>query len=65
MKISLFSTAKIYDRDKIFIQNWRLISLLNVDLKTISKELSEKLKNVLLGLTSSQEVAYVSNRHSG
>ena len=31
------------EKDKRFIQNWRLISLLNADLKIISKVLSEKL----------------------
>ena len=44
-------------RDKRFIQNWRLISLLNLDLKIVSKALSEKLKNVL--------PAYVKNRRIG
>ena len=32
------------DRDKRFIQNWRPISLLNVDLEILSKALLEKLK---------------------
>ena len=35
------------DKDKRFIQNWRPISFLNVDLKIISKALSKKLKKVL------------------
>ena len=37
----------------------------NVDLKMISKTLSEKLKKVLPDLLSSQETAYVENRHIG
>ena len=53
------------DRDKTFIQNWRHISLLNVDLKIISKALSEKLKKVLPDLISSQQTAYVKNIYIG
>ena len=53
------------DRDKRFIKNWRPISLLNVDLKIISKALSEKLKKVLPDLISSQQTTYVKNRHIG
>ena len=53
------------DRDKRFIQNWRHISLLNVDLKVTSKALSVKLKKVLPDLMSSQQASYVKNRHIG
>ena len=53
------------DRDKRFIKNWRPISLLNVDSKIRSKALSEKLKEVLPDLISSQQTAYVKNRHIG
>ena len=53
------------DRGKRFIKNWRPISLLNVDSKIISKALSEKLKEVLPDLISSQQTAYVKNRHTG
>ena len=52
------------DRDKRFIKNWRPISLLNVNLKIISKALSEKLK-VLPDLISSKQTTYVKNRHIG
>ena len=38
---------------------------MNVDLKIISKALSEKLKKVLADLISSQQTAYVKNRHIG
>ena len=47
------------DIDKKFIENWRPISLLNIDTKLISKVLAERLKNVLLSLISSDQTAYV------
>ena len=53
------------DRDKRLIQNWRPISLLNADLKIMSKALSEELNKVLPDLISSQQTAYVKNRHIG
>ena len=47
------------DKDKRLIQNWRPISLLNVDVKIISKALSKRLKNVLPSLISDNQSAYV------
>ena len=47
------------DKDKRFIQNWKPVYLLNVDLKIISKAFSEKLKKVLPDLISTQQTAYV------
>ena len=52
-------------RGKRFIKNWRPISLLNLDSKIISKALSEKLKEVLPDLISSQQTVSVKNRHIG
>ena len=50
------------DKDKRLIQNWRSISLLNVDVKIISKALSKRLKNVLLSPISGKQSAYVDGR---
>ena len=47
---------------KSFEKNWRLPSLLNLDVKLISKVLSNQIKNLLLNLTSSNQSAYVINR---
>ena len=48
--------------DKRYIQNWQPISLLNVDVKLISKALAERLKNVLPEIISSNQNADVKNR---
>ena len=50
------------DFDKRFIKNWRLISLLNVDIKLISKVLSNRIKNLMPNLISTNQNAYVTNR---
>ena len=49
-------------RNKRYIQNWQPISLLNVDVKLISKALAERLKNVLPEIISSNQNADVKNR---
>ena len=51
------------DRDKRFIKNWRLILLLNVDYKIVSK--AAKLKDILPKIISSEKSAYVKNRFIG
>ena len=53
------------DRDKRFIENWRPISLLNVDYKIISKALAKRLIILLPELISSEQTAYVKNRFIG
>ena len=50
------------DLDKKFIKNWRPISLLNVNVKLISKVLSNRIKNLLPNLISNNQNAYVANR---
>ena len=50
------------DKDKRLIQNWIPISLLNVDLKGLSKALANYIKKYLLFLISSNQTAYVEGR---
>ena len=50
------------ERDKRFVKNWRPISLLNVDLKIISKVLATRFKKVISSLISSNQIAYVNGR---
>ena len=50
------------DKDKRLIQNQRLISLLNSDVKTISKALSKRLKKVLPSFISDNHPPFVDGR---
>ena len=47
------------NKDKRYVANWRPISLLNFDLKIISKSLATRLKNVLGKLIDARQTAYV------
>ena len=44
--------------DKRYMSNWQPISLLNCDVKLISKTLEERLKNVLPEIISSNQNGY-------
>ena len=50
------------DRDKRFIKNGQPISLLNVDMKLISKVLANRLKSIISSIVNENQVAYVNNR---
>ena len=51
------------NREKRYIRNWRPISLLNVDIKILSKAFAKRLKEVLPSLNSPQQIAYVQNKN--
>ena len=53
------------NKDKRFIENWRPISLLNVEQKIISKALASRLKKVLPCLIGPGQTAYVDERFIG
>ena len=53
------------DKDKRFIENWRPISLLNVDTKIISKSLASRFCSVLPTIVSADQTVYVKGRYIG
>ena len=50
------------DKDKRYTQNWRPLSLLNTDVKILSKELTQSLEKTLHFLISANQSAYVNGR---
>ena len=52
-------------KDKHYIQNWRPISLLNVDAKLISKVLAMRLKKVIDKVIRPDQTAYIPGRFLG
>ena len=53
------------DKDKRYIENWRPISLLNIDTKILSKSIATRLIPVLPSVISSDQTAYVKGRYIG
>ena len=51
------------NKEKRYIRNWRPISLLNVDIKILSKALAKRLKELLPSLNFPQQIAYVQNKN--
>ena len=51
--------------DPLCLDNYRPISLLNVDLKLISHVLAQRLKKVLPKITNVDQTGYVKNRFIG
>ena len=53
------------DKDKRFIENWRPISLLNIDTKILSKVFANRLKPTLPSIIAHDQTAYVNDRFIG
>ena len=52
-------------KDCTLIENWRPISLVNVDAKIISKVFASRIKNVLPYIIHSNQTGYVKDRYIG
>ena len=62
---AIIKLLKKPNKDKRYVANWRPISLLNFDLKVISKSLPTRLKYVLGKLIDARQTAYVNKRFIG
>ena len=52
-------------KDRTLIENWRPISLINVDAKIISKVIALRLKKVLPNIIHHNQTGYVEDRYIG
>ena len=50
-------------KDRMYIENWRPISLLNIDYKIMSKCLAERLKKVIEKLVSKSQYGFIGGRN--
>jgi len=62
---SVISLLEKEGKDKLYLKNWRPISLINVDAKIFSKTLAVRLRKVLNNLIKPEQVAYVNDRFIG
>ena len=53
------------EKDRTFIENWRPISLVNVDTKIMSKVIASRMKNVLPNVIHYNQTGYVKDRYIG
>ena len=53
------------EKDRSFLENWRPISLVNVDAKIMSKVLATRIKNVLLDIIHHNQSGFVKDRYIG
>ena len=52
-------------KDRTLLENWRPISLVNVNTKMISKVIASRINNVLPYIIHSNQTSYIKDRHIG
>ena len=52
-------------KDRLLLENWRPISLVNVDAKIMSKVIATRIKNVLPYIIHHNQTGYVKDRYIG
>ena len=64
-KRSIITLLPKKNKNKLYIKNWRPISLLNTDYKIIAKIFSSRLQNVLPSIINYDQTGYLKNRFIG
>ena len=64
-KRAIISLLPKKEKDRLFLKNWRLISLLNVDYKILAKALTNRLTTFLPLLIDEDQTGYVKQRFIG
>ena len=52
-------------KDRSFLDNWRPISLVNVDAKIMSKAIATRIKNVLRNIIHHNQTGFIEDRYIG
>ena len=64
-KQSIITLLPKTDKDTCFLENWRPISLLNVDYKIATKSIANRLKKVISSIISSSQTGFIKGRYIG
>ena len=62
---AVFTLIEKQGKDRTLMENWRPISLINVDAKIISKVIAARVKNVLPSIIHHNQTGYVKDRYIG
>ena len=52
-------------KNKLYLENWRLISLLNIDYKIVTKTIADRISKLLPKLIHEDQTGYVKGRNIG
>ena len=64
-KQSIITLLPKGEKDICFLENWRPISLLNVDYKIATKSISNRIKKVITNIISNAQTGFVKGRYIG
>ena len=65
MKQAIITLIEKKDKDRSLLENWRPISLVNVDAKIISKVIATRIKNILPYIIHQNQTGYIKYRFIG